>query len=582
MFNTKQLRSWISEWCLSESLRRKIRLRRLPSKLQKFWLGEPSLPAPALEQEYFNKANLLSRIVRRLDDYRAAAMIEKRAAVSLEGYSQYQAIQFAVTPEGRYGNSSDRMIKFKLGDQEICIKDIPYKKWFDIRLDFHEKSETLIIETDTPIAMTMPRGVFSSPNKVPQKKSRHIIIFVLDAWTTAMVDKVHPFTGQSTSFPNIKRFFSKGLQAENGVSSGQWTLPAVGSLFTGQHLAAHRMFHPTRWQEFDRNRKTLPEYFQQAGYHTLCGSVVSRVMPAFGHIRGFDRFLYHFVDPQLSYEQYSPARWMQEVIGHLESHYHDRTFSYFQFPDTHPSWHLAPDTRYFQFGRRGNTSGNYKEMAMFSKEETFNIPDQCEQLYSLRLAELDRMFGSVFDYIERHFGDDAVMVVTADHGLRMPYLNEFHENNTPFLTDIRVNIPLYMRGGLIPQRVYRELCSPNIDIPAMLLNFAGIKPDAEDFDGMNFLDQPRKDGAVITEYAYNKVYEIAVRGYDHALFLKYDIDDLNFKLLSKEPIYQGLYPLKENAYLAEDNLINQRPDVAKRLRQIAEEHFQKKGITREL
>ncbi|VAW48817.1 hypothetical protein MNBD_GAMMA03-471 [hydrothermal vent metagenome] len=578
MINIKKLKCWILEWVLSESLRRTIRLRRLPFKLQKLWLGTPSLPAPVFEQDYFSKENLSSSIIRRMDDYRAAAIIKKRAEVSLEGCLEYSTIQLAITPEHKYDSKPGRMVKLKIGDKETCIKDILCKKWFDVRLDFHTKSDKLIIETDVPIAMTMPRGIFCSPEKTPKKKARHIIILVLDAWTTAMMDKGHPFTGQETSFPNIKRFFSKGLQAENGVSSGQWTLPAVSSLFTGQHLAAHKMFHPTRWQEFDSNRKTLPEYFQQEGYHTLCGSVVSRITPAFGHSRGFDRFLYHFVDPKLSYEDYNPAVWTQEIIGHLEAHYNDCTFSYFQFPDTHPSWHLAPSTRYFQFGRRGNTSGKYKEMLMFSKEEIFNIPEQCEQLYSLRLAELDRMFGSIFDYVERHFGNEALVAVTADHGLRMPYLNESHENNAPFLTDIRVNIPLYMRGANVPSKVYSELCAPNIDLPKMLLDLAGIKPEVEDFDGINFIDHQRENGAVITEYAYHSVYEIAVRGDDHALFLKYKIDDLNFKLLSKEPIYTALYFLKEEAYLLEDNLINKKPSVVKQLKKIAEEHFLKKGI----
>lgn len=582
MISVKQLKYLFIKWFLSDHLRRIIRLRRLKYRMQKFWLGEPSLPAPAFEKKYFDRVGLSSIIVRRMDDYRSAAIVKERAELLLEGYGPHRVVQFAVTPHCRYSRSLGKTVKLRLGNKETCLQDIPYEKWFDVRLDLEEGADKLIVEADMPIAITMPKGVFYSSEKSPQKKLQHVIVFVLDAWTTAIADQTHPFTGDDTVFPNIKRFFSNGLQARNGVSSGQWTLPAVGSLFTGQHLASHHMFHPTRWQEFDLNRRTLPEYFQQAGYHTLCGSVVSRITPAFGHSRGFDRFLYHFVDPQLSYQKYDPASWVQEVIGHLEAHHNDSTFSYFQFPDTHPSWHLAPETRYFYLGRRGNTSGDFRKMLNGSQDGLFDLPEQAKQLYLLRLAELDRMFGCVFDYVDRHFGEKALVVVTADHGLLMPYLGKENKNDTFFLTDVRVNIPLYMRGGHIPKMDYEGLCSPNIDIPVMLLQLAGIKPDADDFDGINFINSQEKRECVISEYAYDNVYEIAVRGGGHALFLKYDIDDINFKLLSKEPVHAGLYKLQEKNYLAEDNLIGRKIDVAEKLKKAAMEHFIKKGIMRKV
>jgi arylsulfatase A-like enzyme len=188
------------------------------------------------------------------------------------------------------------------------------------------------------------------------------------------------------------------------------------------------------------------------------------------------------------------------------------------------------------------------------------------------------MFGCVFDYIDRHFGEKAVVVVTADHGLLMPYLEKEKKNDTPFLTDVRVNIPLYMRGGGVRQMDYEPLCSPNIDIPVMLLQLAGIKPDADDFDGVNFLDPLENREYVISEYAYYQVYEIAVRGGGYALFLKYALDETCFKLTSKEPLYEGLYRLHEERYLAGDNLIERESAVAGKLKKIATEHFIKKGI----
>ena len=574
----KRFKHWIFKWLVSENLHR-VYMHYRAENLQKFWFGKPSLPAPPLEKKYFEKIALSSSVVRRLDDYRAAAVVNGESSLPLDHCNGSIAIELAITPEYDYDGLSGPVIKLKLGDHETCIHDLPHERWYDIRLDVRGNADELIVNADAPIAITMPRGVNCNTKPKTEQYARHIVVLVLDAWTTSVVTRSHPFTGEATSTPNIDLFFSSGLRAMQGVSSGQWSLPAVGSLFTGLHVGRHRMTHPTRWQEFDLNRRTLPEYFQHNGYHTLCGSVVSRITPAFGHNRGFDRFLYHFAERYYSYQAYDPAVWTQEIISHLEIYHGDRTFSYFQFPDTHPSWDLAPDTRYFHLGRRGNTSVNIRKLMNSGTRENFDIPAQASQIYLLRLAELDRMFGCIFDYVERRLGDEAIFVVTADHGLRMPYLSEAHKNDEPFLTDIRVNIPLYMRGKGIPERVFDNLCSPNVDIPVMLLNLSGIKSDTDDLDGVNILNSEVKREVVVSEYVYAGIYEIAVRGYGHALFLKYKIDDVKYKILSSDPFYTGLYPLGIEEYLPESNLVKSNPDLAEKLFKAALSHISKAGLT---
>lgn len=576
-FFIKRVKYLTLKWLVSENLRRAYRHYR-SEKLQKLWFGMPSVPAPSLERSYFDKIKLSSSVVRCLDDYRAAAVVTGETSLPLDHCKGFSMIELAITPAYEYDGTSDCVTRLKLENYETCIHDLPHERWYDIRLDLHKDADTLIIKTDAPVAVTIPKGVGYSVKPRKEKNARHIVILVLDAWTNAVVTRSHPFIRQATSTPNIDRFFATGLKALRGISSEVWTLPTVGSLFTGMHVGRHRMTHPRRWQEFDLKRRTLPEYFQHEGYHTLCGSVASRINPAFGHNRGFDRFLYHFAERHYSYQEYDPAVWTQEIISHLEIYHNDRTFSYFQFPDTHPSWNFAPDTRYFHLGRRGSTSAELRKLMLSGNTQDFDIPGQAAQIYLLRLAELDRMFGNIFDYIERHFGDDAIVVVTADHGLRMPYLSEVHKNDEPFLTDVRVNIPLYMRGRGIPDGSYDNLCLPNVDIPVMLLALAGIKPDADDMDGVNILSSDAKREAVISEYVYDGIYEIAVRGYGHALYLKYKIDDVKYKILSKDPLYIGLYPLGIDEYPADGNLVNSKPEITNKLHTVALSQISAAGL----
>lgn len=571
----RKLKRWIYKWLINENLLRTYKHYRAPDS-QKFWFGKPILPAPSLEGGYFKGAGLLSSVVRRLDDYRPAGTIVNRAVLPTGHCNEQSCVQFAVTPIGCW--KPGQAVRIRLGNGVTEFHDLRMETWFDVRMELSNNTGNtgkLTVSTDAPIAITMPQGVSRGVVERGDSKIRHVLILVLDAWTTGVGNFVHPFRSSTSPIPNIEQFFAKGFRADQGISNGQWTLPAVASLFTGLHVGRHHMTHPTKWQEFDLSRRTLPEYFQHSGFHTLCGSVVSRVTPAFGHSRGFDRFLYHFVEPGYSYQKYDPAVWIQEIIGHLEAHHEDQTFSYFQFPDTHPSWDFVPDTRYFHLGRRGNTSADLRGMLKSVTGKDFDVPAQAVQIYLLRLLELDRMFGSVFDYIEKNFGDEALVVVTADHGLRMPYLSEAYRNDEPFLTDIRVNIPLFMKGANVPHGVYNKLCSPNIDIPKMLLNLCGIEHDSNDMDGLNILDPNVKRDTVISEYIYDGVYEIAVRGYENALFLKFNIDDVSHKLLSQEPFYVGLYPLGTETYLKEGNLSTEQDHVVRTLKKVALDHISK-------
>ena len=295
-----------------------------------------------------------------------------------------------------------------------------------------------------------------------------------------------------------------------------------------------------------------------------------RLSPAFGLLRGFDRFLFHF--PKFSSESYSPARWINEILGHLESHSYSKTFSYFHFPDTHPVWITPDETRYFNLGRTGCTSFNIPKM-FDEKSSLYDLPAQARNFYLLRMAEIDRILGMLFDYIEREFRDNAVVILTSDHGLKMPYLSEEHVPDEPFMTDIRVQIPLFMRGAGIAPQVYTDMCQPNIDLPKTLLDLAGIVPDDSELNGINLLTPHEHRNAVISESFYRNVYEIAVRGFGHVLFLKFPADDIACKITEPKPFYHALFKDGTTSYSHDYDHKKVEPEISARLHTIALNHI---------
>lgn len=79
----KKTKQFAKKWLISENLLRKITHYR-SGKLQKFWFGKPSLPVPPLEKKYFEKIALPSSVVRRLDDYRATAIVNGEVSLPLD------------------------------------------------------------------------------------------------------------------------------------------------------------------------------------------------------------------------------------------------------------------------------------------------------------------------------------------------------------------------------------------------------------------------------------------------------------------------------------------------------------------
>lgn len=583
------LNNWIDA-TLSARIVKRQRLNRLirtHGRLQKFWLDRNyfDIPASPKEKLYFSQHGLESFVHHCGDDYRSAAKIESSIELQVPNSKPTErngdvAIQLAVATTTTW--TSADVLNLSLGSKTVEYRDLEPNRWHDLRvgLDSSEESPEFFdiqIKTSRPVVVTMPRVLAIGPQAhQPNRETatassvRHVVICVLDSWSSLYLEKRHPFRHDRSVMPNVEKYFSRGLRAPNGYSSGEWTLPAISSLFTGVFAGKHKIVHPKNWSEFPLERKTLPEYFQNLGFHTLLGSCVSRVTPAFGHLRGIDRFLYHF--PSYSEDTYHPAIWIDELTGHLESHYYSKTFSYFHFPDPHPIWDNPKESRYFSLGRSGSTQLNLKCL-LRGKSSSSELRASCEQLYLLKLAEIDRALGTLFEYVEREFGNDALVIATSDHGLRMPYEAEY-ERNLPYLKDRRVQIPLFIRGGTIPPLKFEGPCSPNLDIPKILADHFELVWD-EPMDGVDVTTNGRSRDVVVSESFYQGVYELAVRGFGHTLIQKFTVDDVQIRLTETRPHYIALFKTGETDYSDVNNLAAVSPNILQVLQDYSYRHIDK-------
>jgi arylsulfatase A-like enzyme len=529
------IKRFLVDWLIPSGALRAWRRARTPAT-QKFWCGQ-TVESPPLESAYFTRMGLRAATVTHRDDSRNAALLSNSATLPLDAAAGDHA-QIALAAE-RW--RPEDTVTLTTAAASVEHSGLTPGEWLDVRIACKTQADAISIVATAPVVCTMPRRVATQPTA--EGGIRHVVVLVLDGLTPFLaLERGHDVVNDATA-PNTTRFFADGFHARNGWATGEWTLPTTASFFTGLYTARHGMYHPTRETRTPR-APLLAEILQAAGFHTFALSTANRLTPAFGSHRGFDRFMYHWAYPGRTAMDYDPARWCDEITGHLDTHRHDKTFTYVQFPDTHPPWHIGPLTRAFNLQRRGNSTGH-------DLDRLKSHPDAAHQgrmLNAIRLHELDRLLGGLYRYIETGLAAETLVVLTADHGTPWSQVRSRRPADEPYLVDQRIHIDLRMRGPGVPSGTFDGLCSPNIDLMPTLLARVGL-PVPEAIDGRDLLGPDYRRDVVVSESLYSGVYEIAVRDGLRTYIEKFHMRDEPLSI-AETPHYRKIFPAMTDDYTA--------------------------------
>ena len=91
-----------------------------------------------------------------------------------------------------------------------------------------------------------------------------IVFIVLD---TLRADRLSCYGHPAETTPHLDAFAASGVLFERAISPAQWTIPAHGSLFTGEFPATHGTT-----QIYDKHsveHPTLAEHLTRFGYRTV-------------------------------------------------------------------------------------------------------------------------------------------------------------------------------------------------------------------------------------------------------------------------------------------------------------------------
>jgi arylsulfatase A-like enzyme len=317
---------------------------------------------------------------------------------------------------------------------------------------------------------------------------------------TLRADHLGAYGYERPTSPTIDGLATRGVVFTRATSPSSWTKPAVGSLFTSRLPSEHGAVGFGR--PLDGKLPTLAEALRDAGYHTVgfSGNFV-HVNREAGFARGFDVFeqisrrttdedaLIEFRvgdGPAVPLRAPRADELTDVVLEGLPPAQGAPLFLYVHYMDPH-SGYEAPEPFRRRFLRDIGvdeetppaTSDHVADLALTRAQLDAGERVRLEALYDAEIAYVDSELARLLRGLEeRGYAEDAVVVVTADHG------EEFGDHGGWFhgltLYGEVLHLPLVLtdlRERAEPVR--RDEPVDLLDLAPTLLALAGADPPAD-------------------------------------------------------------------------------------------------------
>jgi arylsulfatase A-like enzyme len=476
-------------------------------------------------------------------EVRAGIIIDGKIDFSIsEKHSNCKYLQIGV---GTRKSTNVNSIKIFI-DDVLCghIEDLSDNVWHDLRLNINEEINNLNVRIEQSGIKTLyvSHPIFISKNEpsggTKLGTPKNIICLVADAINF----KCLKHSGEEIA-PNIFKFFENGMFCNQAFTQADWTLPAFSSMLTGLHVTRHGVCNPGP-NAFSLSDEliTLPELMLKQGYRTFAHSGHIRFSPAYGHAKGFERFIFKPFSDENSFIA------IQDVIFHLDAHKDESNFILMHVFDTHPPY---KPTSYL----KENLMKPFRDDRLYYKVDGKNYDshqDNMDDEFKAKLKEFDVSISNLFSYLEKNnMVDDTLLIFTTDHGY------SFSGPEKPRLLNERIHVPLLVRGPNIAKGEENSLIGNSVDLMPSILHYANIDiPNHIDGRAWPFLGGAVRD-KVFSESLFLDKYSALIKdkkNYYH-LNYPYDADSGSIDFKKRKPIVsykrENLFDVEENVNLDE-------------------------------
>lgn len=331
-----------------------------------------------------------------------------------------------------------------------------------------EKKYCYIPVEDGAALRTGYPAVFGTPiplaHQDTSERKKVVLNIFIDSFNYYLIKEM----GLGNLMPETERFFSKGTICDNYYAGSEWTLPSIATYWTGKHSAHHMNLMENYRFDFMKESKGLAEYFHDAGYVTAKIGGNDAITPSQGYIRGIDRFIYQ------STQSYRKKEVIGDVLQQLETFKDACQFIWLDLVDLH---HIAGG---FMRSILVQSQVPLSKRAIdndikTSVKQTYS--QNRREIYIQELREMDFYLGILYKYLEQTYADeDMIISLFSDHGTSFMV-----QNDKPFLSKQRVNVPFMIRGANVMPQTCDEIIE-SADYAAILCHLAGINYDYEKTD----------------------------------------------------------------------------------------------------
>jgi arylsulfatase A-like enzyme len=291
-----------------------------------------------------------------------------------------------------------------------------------------------------------PRGArgFAVPESLPRRPP--IVLLTIDAFAA---NRLKHLGGARGVTPNLDRLVDRSVFFSNCFSQGPSTRLSFPSMFTSRwDSQIHQQLVGKHPFPIDASETMLADVLAGSGYETI--AVLGDSYFTEKRWRGITRGFSKVVNSAISGPDRPPhngARVTDAVINELRARHSRPTFLWAHYYDAH-SPHVQPE-----------------DMPVFGKARS--------DVYDAELMLVDRDVGKVIDAIDEIYKGEALVIVTADHGIAFDPPKHEKFNYGYDLSSAVLHVPLVFHASFIPKREVGSVVS-TMDIMPTLLNLLRV------------------------------------------------------------------------------------------------------------
>lgn len=301
---------------------------------------------------------------------------------------------------------------------------------------------------------------------------------------TLRADRLGVYGGPKDLTPFFDQVAASGVYFAHAYAQSSWTNPSTASLLTSRYQSQHGVV--TYASRLQPDETTLAEIFRANGYAT--GGFSANVM--IGEINGFSQGFETFRSYQTETREGVPkAFWPPRraefvnaaALAWLDGVPRERpAFLYLHYMEPHaPYWPtqaaiaavFGPDAAPDLLEINAALTRGYR------REPAPEIFADIRRAYDAEVRSIDDGIRALFDALaKRGILDDAIIVITSDHGEEFREHGQFGHGTRLF--DEVIRVPLIMRWPGAPRGRRIEPVVELVDVAPTVLQLAGITPPA--------------------------------------------------------------------------------------------------------